>query len=161
MWAGISEGGAAEVVMHKCKKLTAPEWLKAVKAGKLKGAVRSLKPQGKRPWHVLCDNEKFLKQKDVMNACAKEGIKLWFVPPRSPDLNPVEKYWAWLRRELRQMDLRDLNAKRAVPTKGAIQRRVRNLMKTQKSQRVESSIARGFRKTCQKVIKVKGAHSGK
>ena len=50
LWAGISEGGAAEVVVHKYKRMTAPEWLKAVKAGKLKGAVPSLKPQGKRPW---------------------------------------------------------------------------------------------------------------
>ena len=109
---------------------------------------------------MLCDNEKFLKHKDSVKACAKNGVSLWFVPPRSPDLNPVEKYWSWLRRELRRMDLKDLRAKKAVPTKEAYQRRVRSLIKTQRSQRVASNIARGFKKVCQKVIKVKGAHSG-
>ena len=36
------------------------------------------------------------------------------IPPRSTDLRPVEKFWSWLRRKLRAMDLKDAVAKRPV-----------------------------------------------
>jgi len=29
------------------------------------------------------------------------GSKLMFLPPYSPDLNPIEHYWAWLKKKIR------------------------------------------------------------
>ena len=29
-----------------------------------------------------------------------KGIHLWQIPPRSPDLNPIEKFWGWLQKDL-------------------------------------------------------------
>jgi len=30
------------------------------------------------------------------------GCEVLFLPPYSPDLNPIEKKWAWLKRKLRE-----------------------------------------------------------
>ena len=35
------------------------------------------------------------------------------LPPRSPDLSPVEMFWGWVRRQLRLKDLNDLKQKRS------------------------------------------------
>ena len=161
LWGGISEGGFAEVVMHKKKKLTIVEWLRVVEGGKLTDAIRSLKPSRQRPFHVLCDNEKFLKSKLCAKAYKDRKVKLWFVPPRSPDLNPVERFWSWLRRELRRRDLQDFNKKTPVLGKMAYRRRVRAVLKSSKAQQVAKNVAKGFKKVCQKVVAKGGAHSGK
>ena len=161
MWGGISEGGAAVITFHKKRKFDSDEWVQCLKAGKLTDAIKAAKPISKRgPWHVLCDNEKFLKSKKSMKAYGS-NVKLWFVPPRSPDLNPVEKFWAWLRKELRRKDLQDLQQKRQVIGRTVYIARVRTLMRSKRAQTVASNIAAGFRKVCKTVSKKKGAHSGK
>jgi hypothetical protein len=87
-------------------------------------------------------------------------VKPWFVPARSPDLNPVEKFWAWLRKELRRLDLRDLMLKKRLLTRAEYQKRVHDVLRTQKAQKVASNCALGLRKVCKKVVAKKGAHSG-
>ena len=77
------------------------------------------------PWFVLCDNEAFLRTRDSAAAHAAANVILWSVPPRSPDLNPIEKFWAWLRNRLRQRDLEDLQAGRPALGKTAFKARVR------------------------------------
>ena len=104
-------------------------------------------------------------QIDILRECVLEPIvrfiKISFVPPRSPDLNPVERFWSWLRRELRHRDLHDLHAKRPVLGKMAYRRRVRGIMKTKKAKLVATNITKGFKKVCKKVVEKQGAHSGK
>ena len=102
-----------------------------------------------------------MKAKTCQKACVAQKLKLWFVPPRSPDLNPVERFWAWLRKELRRRDLRDLNQKKAVLGKMAYKRRVRAVLKSKQAQQVAKNIAKGFKRVCQIVVKNGGAHSGK
>ena len=109
------------------------------------------------PWHVLCDNEKFLDAKDSQAAYTARGVVLWHVPPRSPDLNPVEQFWGWLRKELRRRDLRDALAKRPPLGKSAYLKRVRAVICTRKAQTVAGNIARSFKKTCREVVRKGGA----
>ena len=81
-------------------------------------------------------------------------IGLWEkMPAKSPDLNPVEKYWAWLRRRLRKKDLEDLGAGREVLSKSAYQERVRGIVNTKASQKAAGNIAKGLRKVCKEVVK--------
>ena len=108
------------------------------------------------PRRVLCDGETFLTSPAARAAHKKAHVKLWMLPPKSPDLNPVEKYWSWLRRRLRTLDLADLAADRPGLGKTAYKQRVQNVMKSKKSQQVAGSICRGFYKTCQKVKAAKG-----
>ncbi|CAE8704661.1 unnamed protein product [Polarella glacialis] len=158
LWAGISEGGFATVVFRKSKKLCTVEWAEIVNGGKLTNAIRSLSPTKPRgPWWVLCDNETFLRTQVSQAAHKAQGISLWSVPPRSPDLNPVEKFWAWLRRTLRQKDWADLRAGRKALDKKAYQARVRSTCRTKRAQAVAASCAGGLRKVCKEVVAKKGA----
>lgn len=49
---------------------------------------------------VVMDNAS-IHRKQVLHEIAKEhDITLIFQPPYSPDLNKIEKFWAWLKKEL-------------------------------------------------------------
>ena len=114
LWGGVSQDGFAAVLWHPdSKKTNKEDWSQAVRDGKVTAALRVLNPKKKRgPWTILCDNEGFLRAKISMEAYRAKGIALWSVPPKSPDLNPVEMFWGWLRKKLRSMDLEDLRKKR-------------------------------------------------
>jgi transposase len=158
LWGGISANGFSAVLFHRTKKLTTDEWVTAVTAGKLKDAVAKLnqhKPNG--PWMVLCDGEKFLHANASKAAYKKHKITMWKVPARSPDLNPVEKYWSWLRRRLMALDFKDLRAKRRPLSKMAYTQRVRGVISTVASTRAAGNIANAFRKNCIEVALRKGA----
>ncbi len=43
---------------------------------------------------VIMDNASFHKRTDIRTAIIKAGHTLDFLPPYSPDLNPIEKKWA-------------------------------------------------------------------
>ena len=162
MWGGISEGGMAIVTVHPNKKLSTAEWATAVRGGKLTRAISGLGPvRPNGPWVVLCDNESFLSSTKcgLPTAYRRAKIRLWHVPPKSPDLNPVEKYWGWLRKELRRMDLAALRAGQRALDKQAYIRRVRALCATQRAQRVAKAYARSFRSVCQEVVHKNGARS--
>lgn len=51
---------------------------------------------------VVMDNLSSHKVKGVREAIEAAGCDLWYLPPYSPDYNPIEKLWskvkAWLRR---------------------------------------------------------------
>ena len=43
---------------------------------------------------VVMDNASFHKRSDMIEAIKQSGALLEFLPPYSPDLNPIEKKWA-------------------------------------------------------------------
>ena len=106
-----------------------------------------------------CDNESFLHAPAARAAHRRIGVRLWQIPPRSPDLNPVEKYWSWLRRTLRTKDLADFAARRPPLGKMAYTQRVRRVFASAPSQAVARKIASGLRKVCAEVVHRNGAAS--
>ena len=112
------------------------------------------------PWTVLCDNESFLRAKVSRESHASAGAVLWKIPAMSPDLNPIERCWAWLRRKLRRMDLADAVAGRRPLSNDEYKARVRRLVHTQKAQSVGTNQARLMVKVCRTVLKKKGAGTG-
>ena len=111
------------------------------------------------PWTILCDGESFLRAKVSMAAYRAKKITLWAVPPKSPDLNPVELFWGWLRRKLRHMDLADLHQKRRPLGKTAYTMRVKGVIKSQKAQTVAKNFAGRLRKGMQAGGEEKGSCS--
>ena len=109
------------------------------------------------PWHMLTDNESFLKGRASQREYTKTSVHLWHIPPRSPDLNPVERFWAYLRKRLEVMDLRDLIEKRPPVDKAGLRARVRLVVAQQKSKAVALNLVAGLLKTCKLVQKNKGA----
>jgi len=53
---------------------------------------------------IIMDNATFHKREDMREAIANQGHTLEYLPPYSPDLNPIEKKWAQaksIRKKLR------------------------------------------------------------
>ncbi|CAK0908170.1 unnamed protein product, partial [Prorocentrum cordatum] len=151
MWGGISGGGAAPVIFHAKKKIKKGGWAQAV-PGHLFTALLAIDPGRRRgPFRILCDSETFLTSSVCQGARDAKSIRLMHVPARSPDLNPVEVHWSWLRRRLRALDLKGAQCKREVPGALAYQQRVRAVMKSAKSRAVAGNIMRGPQKKCAKI----------
>lgn len=53
---------------------------------------------------VIWDNATFHKSHRFVEAFGEAGIGLLFLPPYSPDLNPIEQFWAWLKAWIRMLN---------------------------------------------------------
>ena len=95
------------------------------------------------------------------HAHGRSHTALWHIPPRSPDLNPVERFWGWLRQRLRAMDLADLKAGRRPEKKAGLKARVRALLKSPKGKEVAKNHFLSLQKTCADVKKQRGAASAR
>ena len=158
LWGGISEDGFAPILFHPAKKTNAEEWCKSILDGTLIEALKAINPRNQKgPWTILCDGERFLRAKACKAAYQSKNVTLWDLPPKSPDLNPVEMFWGWLRRKLRVMDLADVRKKRQPLGKTAYTTRVKSIVRTQRAQTVAKGFAKRFRKSCKQVVARKGA----
>jgi len=52
---------------------------------------------------IVMDNATFHRKAKLRELVAETEHILLFLPPYSPDLNPIEKYWAWLKKKLREI----------------------------------------------------------
>ncbi len=59
---------------------------------------------------VILDNLSAHKSKCVVQAIEKTGARVCFLPPYSPDLNPIESAWAKLKHGLRKRRARTIEA---------------------------------------------------
>ena len=162
LWGGIAFGGFGVVLHHPRREVTAGDWAAAVGRGDLVKALRQANPGRVRgPWNILCDNESFLRAPASLAELGKLDVHLWKLPARSPDLDPVERYWAWIRKRMRAMDLADLTAKRAVVGRMEYKRRFTRLVRSPQGRSVASNMFMGLRTTCKRVVANKGGASGK
>lgn len=49
-----------------------------------------------RKIHVFCDNAKYYRNKDVQAYVKSSKLEMHFLPPYSPNLNPIERLWKFL-----------------------------------------------------------------
>ena len=47
--------------------------------------------------NLFCDNAKYYRNKAVSEYLQESKIKLHFLPPYSPNLNPIERLWKWMK----------------------------------------------------------------
>lgn len=52
---------------------------------------------------VVLDNASFHAKKRTEEIVKKKGCKVLFMSPYSPDLNPIEQYWAWCKNKVKSM----------------------------------------------------------
>jgi Transposase and inactivated derivatives len=52
---------------------------------------------------VVMDNATFHRKKTLRKIAERFGVRVIFLPPYSPDLNPIEKFWSWLKSKLRSI----------------------------------------------------------
>ena len=154
--------GFATVCFHDDRKTNAEDWSRVVEQGGLTKALLAVNPKRNRgPWRIICDNDSFLFAEDSAKAHKKALVRFIRIPAKSPDLNPVERFWSWARRALTQMDLNDLVKGRPVPGRAAYKERVRRLLKSPKAQTVAKNIYFSLRKTARAVKQRGGKASSK
>lgn len=54
---------------------------------------------------IIWDNATFHKSSQIKDLIESVGCKLIFLPPYSPDLNPIEHYWAKLKACIRRIKI--------------------------------------------------------
>lgn len=59
---------------------------------------------------VVLDNLAAHKDREALALIAAAGAKVWFLPPYSPDLNPIESMWSKVKAFLRSVKARTLGA---------------------------------------------------
>ena len=47
--------------------------------------------------HLFCDNARYYRNKAVTHYLKTSKIQLHFLPPYSPNLNPIERLWKWMK----------------------------------------------------------------
>ena len=47
--------------------------------------------------HLFCDNAKYYRNKEVKSYLETSKVCMHFLPPYSPNLNPIERLWKWLK----------------------------------------------------------------
>ena len=66
--------------------------------------IQDLLPKLPKNSVVVMDNATFHKGQDMMKALDKEGHSLLYLPPYSPDLNPIEHKWAQKKSQKRKQN---------------------------------------------------------
>lgn len=91
--AALSEGNflAPMCFQGTCNAELFNAWLKEVLIPQL--------PQGKV---LILDNATFHRSKESQEIVEKAKCRLMYLPPYSPDLNPIEKCWANLKNKVRE-----------------------------------------------------------
>jgi transposase len=51
-------------------------------------------------WTIIMDNASFHRKKALREIASKYGVEILFLPPYSPDFNPIEKFWANMKKWL-------------------------------------------------------------
>ena len=118
---------------------------------KLQEALEAVNPGRSAPWSVLADNESFLCAPQAERAHRAIRVRLWKIPPSSPDLNPVEKMWAWVRKQIIRMDLQDLRIGKPAVSRQGLKQRLQRLLAIRKAQATTRTIALGLRKVRREV----------
>ena len=54
----------------------------------------------KRKIHVFCDNAPYYRNRAVKSYLETSKICLHFLPPYSPNLNPIERLWKWMKERI-------------------------------------------------------------
>jgi transposase len=70
--------------------------------------VRKLAPKLGARDTVFMDNVRFHKADCIRAAIEKTGAKLVFIPPYSPEMNPIEEVWSFFKDLMRKAAARDV-----------------------------------------------------
>jgi len=52
---------------------------------------------------IVMDNASFHRKKKLNILARKAHLSLLFLPPYSPELNPIEHFWSWIKGRLQKM----------------------------------------------------------
>ena len=91
--------GALDFITGKVLTVTNDTYLTATQVCEMLGKI-SEEYAGKTV-HVILDNARYQKCQAVRELALKLGIELLYIPPYSPNLNLIERFWKFVKGELR------------------------------------------------------------
>lgn len=68
-----------------------------------------LLPQTRKGDVVIMDNARIHKKSFDVALFERKGVEIKYLPPYSPDLNPIEKMWSKIKSIMRQLQPRTFN----------------------------------------------------
>lgn len=104
-------------VAAKCgKKILAPMTYKGTCNSALfeKYVEKILTPELKPGQIIIMDNATFHKSERTKMLIESAGCRLLFLPPYSPDFNPIEQFWAWFKAQIREVIGSSLSLEEAI-----------------------------------------------
>jgi transposase len=102
IWGGISRKGQTPLHIYRLdedEKVNAEKYVDCLDDNLLSTMD---KKYGEGKWRLLQDNAKPHVAEYTTEYLEENDIKLMEHPPYSPDLNPIEKVWAWMKAEIGQ-----------------------------------------------------------
>ncbi len=51
---------------------------------------------------IIIDNATFHKGQSIQEIVSEAGCEIWYLPPYSPDLNKIERWWSVLKTWMKQ-----------------------------------------------------------
>jgi len=91
----LNLSGAVDIVSHKVI-IHSDKTLNADSTTQFFHKIEEAYPNKSRI-HVFCDNARYYKNKLVQEYLKESKIILHFLPPYSPNLNPIERLWKWMK----------------------------------------------------------------
>ena len=90
---GAIEINTLSVISRSCKKVNGQSMSDLLRA------VRRRHPK-ERNLYMVMDNAGYNKSYQVQNLAEKLGIKIMYLPPYSPNLNPIERLWKFMKKKV-------------------------------------------------------------
>jgi transposase len=91
----LNISGVIDVISHKVL-VQEDEMLNAEATISFLQKLESAYPT-KNKVHLFCDNARYYRNKAVTKYLETSKIQLHFLPPYSPNLNPIERLWKWMK----------------------------------------------------------------
>jgi transposase len=90
----LNLSGAIDIISRKVL-VREDESLNAISTINFLKMIEDAYPTAERV-HVFCDNAKYYRNKHVQEYLKDAKIKMHFLPPYSPNLNPIERLWKFM-----------------------------------------------------------------
>jgi len=90
--------GAMHAATHELYSISTTDYIKATTVAELISFLREELPG--RQIHLVLDNARYQRCKLVDQAAKKHRVHLVFLPPYSPNLNLIERFWKYLKKKV-------------------------------------------------------------
>lgn len=90
---GAIEINSLDVISRSCETVNSKSICELLRA------IRSRNPEERHLYFVL-DNAAYNRSKEVKRLARELGIKVLYLPPYSPNLNPIERLWKFMKKKI-------------------------------------------------------------
>ena len=90
---GAIEMRSLNVVSRSCKRVNGSSMCDLLRAIRLKHSKE-------KKIHLILDNAGYNKSYEVKDLAKELGIKIVYLPSYSPNLNPIERLWKYMKKEV-------------------------------------------------------------